>query len=95
LRRRLRASPQTLACRLNHVEQQRRGLGQISQARTAFDAAVAGAVSGGGLTVIANAPKPVGQSILNRHFEEGISPLGLLKAALIPTVIVGLCFASL
>ena len=56
-------------------------------------AAVAGAVSGGGLTLIANASNPAGQSILNRHFEEGISPLGLLKGALVSTVIVGLCFA--
>ena len=46
-------------------------------------AVVAGAVTGGGLTVIANAPNPAGQSILNGHFEGGISPLGLLKAAVI------------
>ncbi len=50
-------------------------------------AVVAGAVAGGGLTVIANAPNPAGQSILNRHFEGGIAPFGLLKAAIIPTVI--------
>jgi hypothetical protein len=41
-------------------------------------AVVTGAVSGGGLTVIANAPNPAEQSILARHFEDGISPLGLL-----------------
>ena len=58
-------------------------------------AVVAGAVSGGGLTVIANAPNPAGQSILARHFEEGISPLGLLAGAALPTVIVGLCFLLL
>jgi len=34
-------------------------------------AAVAGAVAGGGLTVIVNAPNPAGQSILNKHFEGG------------------------
>jgi predicted cation transporter len=50
-------------------------------------AAVAGAVAGGGLTVIANAPNPAGQSILRSHFEEGISALGLLKGSLIPTAI--------
>ncbi|MEM7434255.1 MAG: putative Na+/H+ antiporter [Myxococcota bacterium] len=50
-------------------------------------AVVAGAVTGGGLTVIANAPNPAGQSILNRHFDNGIAPLGLLKAALVPTVV--------
>jgi hypothetical protein len=52
-------------------------------------AIVAGAVTGGGLTVIANAPNPAGQAILNKHFKEGISPLGLLLGALIPTVIAG------
>jgi len=52
-------------------------------------AIVAGAVTGGGLTVIANAPNPAGQAILNRYFNEGISPLGLLLGALAPTVIVG------
>jgi putative Na+/H+ antiporter len=55
-------------------------------------AVVAGAVTGGGLTVIANAPNPAGQSILDRHFEDGISPLGLFLGALAPTVIVGLAF---
>lgn len=50
-------------------------------------AVVAGAVTGGGLTVIANAPNPAGQSILNQYFENGISPLGLLKGALVPTLI--------
>ncbi|MDA8792710.1 putative Na+/H+ antiporter [Bacteriovoracaceae bacterium] len=49
---------------------------------------VAGAVAGGGLTVIANAPNPAGFGILKGDFgEEGISPLGLLVAALIPTVV--------
>jgi hypothetical protein len=52
-------------------------------------AVVAGAVTGGGLTVIANAPNPAGQTILARFFPEGISPLGLLLGALVPTVIVG------
>jgi len=50
-------------------------------------AVVAGAVTGGGLTVIANAPNPAGQSILKDCFENGVSPLGLFKAALIPTLI--------
>lgn len=49
-------------------------------------ALVAGAVTGGGLTVIANAPNPAGFSILQRSFgREGISPLSLLFGALIPT----------
>ncbi len=54
---------------------------------------VAGAVTGGGLTVIANAPNPAGFGILKENFgEDGISPVGLLKAALIPTFIALLCF---
>ncbi|MGB8329361.1 MAG: putative Na+/H+ antiporter [Polyangiales bacterium] len=57
-------------------------------------AAVAGAVTGGGLTVIANAPNPAGQSILGKHFEDGISALGLLAGALLPTLIVLACFVA-
>jgi hypothetical protein len=54
---------------------------------------VAGAVTGGGLTVIANAPNPAGFGILKQNFgEDGISPLGLLKAALFPTFIALLAF---
>lgn len=56
-------------------------------------AVVAGAVSGGGLTVIANAPNPAGQSLLKKYFDDAVSPLGLLMGALLPTVIVWLCFA--
>jgi Na+/H+ antiporter NhaD/arsenite permease-like protein len=51
-------------------------------------ALVAGAVTGGGLTVIANAPNPAGVGILQdaKVFqEEGISPLGLFLGALMPT----------
>ena len=43
---------------------------------------VEGAVTGGGLTVIANAPNPAGQALLARFFGDGISPLGLLAGAL-------------
>lgn len=53
-------------------------------------ALVAGAVTGGGLTVIANAPNPAGIGILQtaRAFRsEGISPLGLFLGALPPTLI--------
>lgn len=54
---------------------------------------VAGAVTGGGLTVIANAPNPAGFGILKENFgEEGISPVGLLKSALLPTGIALICF---
>ncbi len=56
-------------------------------------ALVAGAVTGGGLTVIANAPNPAGFSILRVKFdEESISPLGLLLAALGPTLVAVACF---
>jgi hypothetical protein len=56
-------------------------------------AVVAGAVAGGGLTVIANAPNPAGQSILSSYFgEDGISPLRLLLGALIPTIIMLVMF---
>lgn len=52
-------------------------------------ALVAGAVTGGGLTVIANAPNPAGVGILHgsKVFKgEGISPVGLFLGALFPTV---------
>lgn len=51
-------------------------------------AVLAGAVTGGGLTVIANAPNPAGQALLGRFFGAGVSPLKLAAAALIPTLIV-------
>ena len=51
-------------------------------------ALVAGAVAGGGLTVIANAPNPAGYSLLKDSFDEhSISPLSLLLAALPPTLV--------
>src|SRR5210317_271037 len=54
---------------------------------------VAGAVTGGGLTVIANAPNPAGISILKQHFDEqSISPLGLLAGALAPTLVAVVLF---
>ena len=59
-------------------------------------ALVAGAVTGGGLTVIANAPNPAGFAILRRNFEdEAIHPVGLLLAALPPTIVAILAFRLL
>ncbi|HPU52559.1 MAG TPA: putative Na+/H+ antiporter [Burkholderiaceae bacterium] len=59
-------------------------------------ALVAGAVTGGGLTVIANAPNPAGFAILRGHFEdEAIHPLGLLMAALLPTLVAVAAFRLL
>lgn len=54
---------------------------------------VAGAVTGGGLTVIANAPNPAGFSILKSTFPDGaISPLRLFLSALVPTFIAAAMF---
>lgn len=56
-------------------------------------ALVAGAVTGGGLTVIANAPNPAGFSILKSSFEEeSINPMMMFLFALPPTVIAACCF---
>jgi hypothetical protein len=57
---------------------------------------VAGAVTGGGLTVIANAPNPAGFAILRGHFhDEAINPVGLFVTALPPTVVAVLAFQTL
>ena len=59
-------------------------------------AIVAGAVTGGGLTVIANAPNPAGVSILKDRFDEGaVSPGKLLLAALVPTAVAAMAFKLL
>jgi hypothetical protein len=58
-------------------------------------AVVQGAVVGGGLTVIANAPNPAGQALLGRFFGGAVSPLGLLAGALVPTLIAAAVFRIL
>jgi hypothetical protein len=58
-------------------------------------AVVAGAVTGGGLTVIANAPNPAGMSILAPSFGNGLSSPKLLLAALVPTLIMAAAFLVL
>mgnify|MGYP003575083853 CR=1 FL=1 len=59
-------------------------------------ALVAGAVTGGGLTVIANAPNPAGIAILRGSFEDQtVHPLGLLLAALPPTLVAIVAFRLL
>jgi hypothetical protein len=56
-------------------------------------ALVTGAVTGGGLTIIANAPNPAGASILKSTFNQGaISPLSLFLGALGPTLVAIVCF---
>ena len=57
-------------------------------------AVLAGALAGGGLTVIANAPNPAGQSILSPWFAEGVSAWKLLLWALVPTLLSLVCFVS-
>ena len=57
---------------------------------------VAGAVAGGGLTVIANAPNPAGVALLKRGFEdESIGMAGLLLGAAIPTIVAAAVFLVL
>jgi hypothetical protein len=58
-------------------------------------AVVAGAVVGGGLTVIANAPNPAGQSILAPSFREGVMPGKLFVGALLPTLVMAAAFLLL
>ena len=49
---------------------------------------VAGAVAGGGLTMIANAPNPAGVALLRRGFsDESIGAGELLVGALLPTLV--------
>jgi Na+/H+ antiporter NhaD/arsenite permease-like protein len=59
-------------------------------------ALVGGAVTGGGLTVIANAPNPAGMSILRGYFDgKSVNPLGLFVAAVPPTIVTILAFRLL
>jgi hypothetical protein len=58
-------------------------------------AVVAGAVAGGGLTIIANAPNPAGVSILKKYFNDEVSPMGILAGALVPTAVMLVLFIVL
>ncbi|MDT8990590.1 putative Na+/H+ antiporter [Curvibacter sp. APW13] len=54
---------------------------------------VAGAVAGGGLTVIANAPNPAGVALLRDRFSAGaVGAGGLLAGALLPTAVAAAAF---
>ena len=54
---------------------------------------VAGAVAGGGLTVIANAPNPAGVALLRSGFNDGTIGIGgLLAAAVLPTCVAAAFF---
>lgn len=51
-------------------------------------AMVSGALAGGGLTILANAPNPAGFSILSEKFpQKSLNALKLFKAALLPTAV--------
>jgi hypothetical protein len=57
---------------------------------------MAGAVTGGGLTVIANAPNPAGVALLRQGFEDHSIGAGeLLAGAAVPTLVAALCFLLL
>jgi uncharacterized membrane protein len=58
-------------------------------------AVVEGAVTGGGLTVIANAPNPAGQALLGRFLDDAVSPIRLFASALIPTLVAAAAFRLL
>ena len=58
-------------------------------------AVMAGAVTGGGLTVIANAPNPAGQAVLARFFDDAVHPLYLLAGAVAPTLVAAAMFRLL
>lgn len=55
-------------------------------------AVVEGAVTGGGLTVIANAPNPAGQALLSKFFDDSVSPARLFISAVVPTLIAAALF---
>jgi hypothetical protein len=58
-------------------------------------AVVEGAVTGGGLTVIANAPNPAGHALLSRFFDGAVHPLRLFLGAAVPTLIAAAAFRLL
>jgi hypothetical protein len=58
-------------------------------------ALVEGAVAGGGLTVIANAPNPAGQALLGKYFDGSVQPLRLFVGALPATVVAAAAFRLL
>jgi len=55
-------------------------------------AIIGGALSGGGLTIIANAPNLVGLSLLRKFFPDGIASTKLFIMALVPTILVAILF---
>lgn len=73
---------------LTYLGSQVQGISELSKW-----ALVGGALVGGGLTILANAPNPAGFSILSAKFPNGtLNAFKLLKAALLPTFVAGVCF---
>lgn len=73
---------------LTYLGSQVEGLSELSKW-----ALVGGAVVGGGLTILANAPNPAGFSILSSHFPDStLNAAKLLKAAFLPTLVALICF---
>ena len=74
---------------LTYLAAQVPALGEIARR-----AVVAGAVVGGGLTLLANAPNAAGFAILKETFvDRTVSPLALLRAAIRPTLVAAVAFA--
>ncbi|HEY1080364.1 MAG TPA: putative Na+/H+ antiporter [Bdellovibrio sp.] len=71
---------------LTYLGSQVEGLSEASRY-----ALVAGAIAGGGLTIIANAPNAAGYSILSHRFPGGLKPFNLLIAAVPPTAVAVFC----
>jgi hypothetical protein len=72
---------------LTYLGTQVQGLSEASKY-----ALVAGAITGGGLTIIANAPNPAGYSLLADKFpRQIINPFMLFAGALIPTLVAIIC----
>jgi hypothetical protein len=67
---------------LTYLGSQVEGLSSVAQYYL-----LAGAIAGGGLTIIANAPNAAGYSVLHRFFPNGLSPAKLFVGALIPTLV--------
>lgn len=55
---------------------------------------VSGAVAGGGLTILANAPNPAGNALLARYFDGGVSQVLLFVAAIFPLAVNLMFFIS-
>ncbi|WP_413557761.1 putative Na+/H+ antiporter [Bdellovibrio sp. HCB209] len=64
---------------------------QVDLSDSSKYALVAGALAGGGLTIIANAPNAAGYSVLSHKFPGGLKPVKLLVAALAPTAVAIIC----